>query len=311
MNQLFPFPPEASLESRGVDMLYFAMVGVSFLIIVIVFGLIVIFAWRYRAGSAALRTRLPAFFSREVEIGWTLATLLAFLGIFAWAAGARQVHFAPPENALNIRVVAKQWMWKFEHPSGAREIDALHLPMGVPVRLNMTSQDVIHSFYVPAFREKQDVLPDRIVTLWFTPTELGTFPIRCAEYCGTDHSLMDGEVVVVTPAEYARWSERNGDRGLPASGAQRFAALGCAACHAARSGIAPRLAGLFGSRVRLEGNRTVVADDAYLERSILDPRADIAKGYLPVMPSYRGVASSEDVSALIAYIKSLRAGGKP
>ncbi|MGH6889318.1 MAG: cytochrome c oxidase subunit II [Rhizomicrobium sp.] len=311
MNQLFPFPPEASLESHGVDMLYFAMLGVSFVIIVIVFGLIVIFAWHYRAGSPAVRKRLPAFYSHEVEIGWTLATLFAFLGIFGWAAAERQVHFAPPENALSIRVVAKQWMWKFEHPSGAREIDELHLPVGTPIRLNMTSQDVIHSFYVPAFREKQDVLPDRVVTLWFTPTELGRYPIRCAEYCGTNHSLMGGEVDVITPAAYARWSQRNSDRGLPASGAQRFAALGCAGCHEARSNIAPRLDGLFGSRVALEGNRTVVADDAYLERSILDPRADIVKGYLPVMPTYRGVASPDDVSALIAYIKSLRAGEKP
>lgn len=310
MNELFPFPPEASLEARGVDTLYFAMLGVSFLIIVVVFGLIAIFAWKYRTGSDATRARLPVFFSHEVEIGWTLATLLAFVGIFAWTAAERQVHFAPPENALNVRVVAKQWMWKFEHPSGAREIDELHVPMGVPVRLNMTSQDVIHSFYVPAFREKQDVLPDRIVTLWFTPTELGTFPIRCAEYCGTDHSMMGGEVVVVTPADYARWSEKNADRGLPVTGSQRFAALGCAGCHTARSHIAPPLAGLFGSRVQLEGDHQVLADDAYLERAILDPRDQTVKGYLPVMPSYRGVASPEDVSALIAYIKSLRAGGK-
>lgn len=309
MNELFPFPPEASLESHGVDTLYFAMLGVSFVIILVVFGLIGVFAWRYRAGSPAVRTRLPLLFSREVEIGWTLATLFAFLGIFGWASAERQVHFAPPESALNIRVVAKQWMWKFEHPSGAREIDELHLPMGVPIRLNMTSQDVIHSFYVPAFREKQDVLPDRIVTLWFTPTELGTFPIRCAEYCGTNHSMMGGEVVVVTPTDYARWSQRNADRALPGSGAQRFASLGCAGCHTARRDIAPRLAGLFGSRVELEGNRAVVADNAYLERAILDPRAETVKGYLPIMPSYRGVASPEDVSALIAYIKSLRTGG--
>lgn len=311
MNELFPFPPQASLEARGVDTLYFVMLGISLVIIAIVFGLIVIFAWHYRAGSDAVRTRLPPFFAREVEIGWTLATLFAFLGIFGWAAAERQVHFAPPENALSIRVVAKQWMWKFEHPSGAREIDVLHLPMGVPIRLNMTSQDVIHSFYVPAFREKQDVLPDRIVTLWFTPTEIGTFPIRCAEYCGTNHSLMGGEVIVLSAAAYARWSEKNADRGLPVSGAQRFATLGCASCHEAKTGIAPRLAGLFGSKVVLDGNRTVVADDAYLERSILDPRADIVKGYLPLMPSYRGVASEKDVSALIAYIKSLRARGKP
>lgn len=309
MNQLFPFPPEASLEARGVDTLYFAMLGVSFLIIGVVFGLIVIFAWRYRAGSRAVRKRLPAFFSHELEIGWTLATLLSFLGIFAWASAERQVHFSPPQGALNVRVVAKQWLWKFEHPSGAREIDELHLPMGIPIRLNMTSQDVIHSFYVPAFREKQDVLPDRIVTLWFTPTELGTFPIYCAEYCGTNHSMMGGEVIVLTPSDYARWSRKNADRSLPASGAQRFATLGCAGCHTARTGLAPRLAGLFGSRVKLDGNRAVVADEAYLERAILDPRAETVKGYLPIMPSYRGVASPEDVSALIAYIKSLRAGG--
>ncbi|MGH6876202.1 MAG: cytochrome c oxidase subunit II [Rhizomicrobium sp.] len=310
MNDLFPFPPEASLESHGVDTLYFAMLGISLLILGLVFGLIVVFAWRYRAGSSAVRTKLPALFAHDIEIGWTLATLFAFLGIFGWIAAARQVHFAPPAGALNIRVVAKQWMWKFEHPSGAREIDALHLPLGVPVRLDMTSQDVIHSFYVPAFREKQDVLPDRTVTLWFTPTRLGDYAIRCAEYCGTNHSLMGGEVYVVTSAEYARWADRNADRSLPAAGARSFAALGCAGCHQARPDMAPRLAGLYGSRVALDGNRSVLADDAYLQRSILDPRADIVKGYLPIMPSYRGVATPEEVSALVAYVKTMKGGRK-
>ncbi|HEX4080301.1 MAG TPA: cytochrome c oxidase subunit II [Rhizomicrobium sp.] len=311
MNQLFLFPPAASLEAKGVDQLYFVMLGLSFAILALVFGLIVVFAWRYRAGSGARRSKLPGFYAHEMEIGWTLATLLVFLGIYGWSVEARQVHWAPPHGALNVRVVAKQWMWKFEHPSGAREIDALHLPLGVPVRLDMTSQDVIHSFYVPAFREKQDVLPDRIVTLWFTPSRLGQYAIRCAEYCGTNHSLMGGEVYVVTPAEYARWADRNADRSLPAAGARSFAALGCAGCHEARADLAPRLADLYGSKVALEGNRSVLADDAYLERSILDPRADIVKGYLPIMPSYRGVATPEEVSALVAYLKTMKSGRTP
>lgn len=310
MSGIIPFPVEASLHAVRVDTLYLSLVGVSAIIILIVFGLILVFAVRYRKGSGLKRPRLPSLMSHEMEIGWTLATLLSFIGIYVWASAVRIEDYNPPANALNIRVVAKQWMWKFEHPDGAREIDVLHVPLGVPVRLSMTSQDVIHSFFVPAFRRKQDVLPDRITTMWFKPSKLGNFAIRCAEYCGTDHSLMLGEVDVMPPAQYAAWATHHADSTLPSQGATDFRQLGCEACHTGNRQRAPDLQGLYGSKVDLADGRTVVADESYLERSILDPRADIVKGYLPVMPSYRSVITARETSALIAYLKSMRRKGK-
>jgi cytochrome c oxidase subunit 2 len=309
MSGIFLFPTEASTQARGVDTLYFTLVTISAAVVILVFGLMLFFSIRYRAGSAAIRTRLPAIFAREVEVGWTVATLFVFLGLFWWASVARLLHLSPPPDALNIRVVAKQWMWKVEHPSGAREIDAMHLPEGVPVRLSMTSQDVIHSFYVPAFRVKQDVLPDRITTLWFTPSRLGHFALRCAEYCGTDHALMEGDVDVITPTAYAAWTEKNRDETLPARGAVIFRKSGCAACHSGRNRRGPGLSNLYGSTVELDDGRKVSVDDAYLERSLLNPRADIVKGYTPIMPSYRDSLDDADLSALIAFLKSTASNG--
>ena len=312
MNRLIPFPPEASVEAVRVDRLYFALLGTSAVVFLAVLGAIVIFAVRYRAGTLRQRAKLPTFFSRELEVGWTATTLLGFLGLFAWAAAAGVVDFQAPPNALELRVLAKQWMWKFEHPGGAREIDVLHLPVGVPVRLSMTSQDVIHSFYVPAFRQKQDVLPDRVTTLWFTPSLIGRYPFRCAEYCGTAHSHMTGEVIVMTAADYAAWAAGNADTPLVSDGERYFREFACAACHRSGGRHAPDLAGLFGRRVELADGRFVVVDGSYLERAILDPRHDVAKGYEPTMPSYRGVLSSRQTSALIAYLKSMPAAkGEP
>jgi cytochrome c oxidase subunit 2 len=214
-------------------------------------------------------------------------------------------------NQLEIHVVAKQWMWKTEHPDGAREIDALHLPLGKPVRLIMTSEDVIHSFFVPAFRLKQDVLPGRDTELAFTPAELGDFHLFCAEYCGTQHSRMGGDIVVMTPADYQAWakSQPHADT-LAATGEALYAKLGCGTCHADDSQIAaPKLGGLFGRKVALEGGQTMVADDTYIRRSILQPRADIVAGFKPIMPSYAEMVSTDDVDALIAYIKSLPSQG--
>ncbi len=310
MMGIVPFPVEASLHALRVDRLYLSMVAVSALVVLLVFGLIFVFAIRYRVRSSVRRTRLPALFSHEMEISWTLATLLSFIGIYIWATAVRVEDYNPPANALNIRVVAKQWMWKFEHPDGAREIDVLHVPLGVPVRLSMTSQDVIHSFFVPAFRRKQDVLPGRITTMWFKPTKLGNFAIRCAEYCGTGHSLMLGEVDVMPPAQYAAWARGLSASTLPAEGATDFRQLGCASCHTGNDQRAPDLEGVYGGKVTLADGRTLTAGDAYLERAILDPRADVVKGYMPIMPSYRGVITARQTSALIAYLKTMGGTGQ-
>ena len=201
-------PVEAAKQAGAVDVLFYGEVGISVLVSLIVACLVVGFVTRYRRGSPASRRKLPQAFSHEVEIIWTVGTFFAFVAIFWWAATLNLIHLRPPDHTLDIRVVAKQWMWKIEQPNGVREIDAMHLPVDTPVRLIMTSQDVIHSFYVSAFRAKQDVVPGRVETLWFTPDRIGTYQLLCAEYCGLGHSLMRGEITVMSKADYARWCAR-------------------------------------------------------------------------------------------------------
>lgn len=299
--------PEASQNAHQVDFAFFLVLAIASTILLLLFVLLVVFIVRYRKGSRAKRGPLPNIFKREVEIGWTTATTFAFIFIFWWFVGGS---IFPPRafpGQIEIHVVAKQWMWKTEHPDGAREIDALHIPINTPVRLVMTSEDVIHSFFVPAFRLKQDVLPMITTELEFTPTELGTFHLFCAEYCGAQHSRMTGEITVMTEAQYAQWLRRqpHGDS-LVREGEALYAKFGCGACHAATSRIqAPKLAGIAGQSVLLRTGAHVVADDAYLRRSITDPRADIVAGFSPIMPSYGSVATASEVEALVAYIKSL------
>ena len=204
MNPIFSLP-EASTHAERVDHIFYGLLLLSGSTMLVVFAFIVILAIRYRRGSAAKRGPLPEIVSREFEIGWTSATLFLFAFLFWWAASADLKSLAAPAGALEIHVVAKQWMWKTQQPNGAREIDALHIPLGKPVRLVMTSQDVIHSFFVPAFRVKQDVVPGRNTEIWFQATKTGVFPLLCAEYCGTDHSMMRGRIVVMRPEDYAEW----------------------------------------------------------------------------------------------------------
>jgi cytochrome c oxidase subunit 2 len=300
--------PEATPYSARVDHIFYGLLLLSGAIMVLVFGLVLVFAVRYRRGSAAKRGPLPEIVNREFEIGWTAATLFLFVFLFWWASSADLSSLAAPSDAIEIHVVAKQWMWKIQHPNGAREIDALHIPVGRPVRLMMTSQDVIHSFFVPAFRLKQDVLPGRNTELWFQGTKTGVFPLLCAEYCGTDHSAMLGRVTVMRPEDYATWlsGQPEGDD-LAHLGAQLFVARGCAGCHADDSKVhAPRLAGLYGTAVQLADGRQVAADDGYIRDSMLLPKRDIVAGYEPIMPSYAGLLDDGEIQGLVAYIRSLR-----
>lgn len=296
----------ASTYAPRVDRLFWALTGVSLVIVLLVAGLILFFSIKYRRGTQALRGEVPEKIGREVEIGWTAATLFAFLFVFWFAAVAETGQFEMPRDAMEIHVVAKQWMWKLEHPNGAREINALHVPVGVPVRLVMTSQDVIHSFYVPAFRLKQDVVPGRYVEAWFEATKPGVYRLLCTEYCGTDHAVMGGGVVVQTPAAYAAWvdTQPQGDT-LADQGARLFVRMGCSGCHGGSDRIrAPDLRGVYGRAVPIEGGGFATADEAYLRDSILLPEKQIVAGYAPIMPSYAGVASEEDVIRLVAYLKS-------
>lgn len=302
-------PIAASVQALHVDNIFFGLLVLAGAITLLVFGLVITFAVRYRRSKPASRSELPEFISREWEIGWTAATLLLFLFLFWWAASIDVKALTPPPNALEIHILAKQWMWESQQPNGAREINAVHVPIDTPVRLVMTSQDVIHSFYVPAFRLKQDVLPgdDAPTQTWFQANRLGTFQLLCAEYCGTDHSAMRGKIIVMTKADFAKWrdAQPEGDD-LAHEGARLFVSRGCAGCHAASSNVhAPRLEGVFGREVQLSDGRRVVADGAYIRDSILQPRRDIVAGYEPIMPSFQGALGEGEIQALVAYIRSL------
>ena len=229
------------------------------------------------------------------------------MAIFVWGAVIYFYERTPPRDASEVYVVAKQWMWKLQHQEGPREINELHVPVGRNVKLIMTSQDVIHSFYVPAFRIKQDVLPGRYTTAWFRPTKAGTYHLFCAEYCGTQHSGMIGQVVVLEPAQYQAWLSGGGAAGSMASNGQNiFLQLGCSTCHRSDTqGRGPNLVGLFGKPVQLEDGRMVTADENYIRESILAPGAKIVSGFKPIMPVFQGLVSEDQLNALVAYVKSL------
>ncbi len=305
----FPlFPGEASTQAVHTDRIFMWLMLIAIVVVVLVFGLIVTFAYRYRNGSRAPRGELPAWMQRDFEIGWTAATLFLFLFLAWFTAASSLGSLAPNKGAMQIHVVAKQWMWKTQHPNGAREINALHVPIDTPVTLVMTSQDVIHSLFVPQFRVKQDVLPGRYTQTWFEATKTGTYHLLCTQLCGTEHARMVGEVVAMTPDDYAKWSAAQPQADdIAKEGEGLFRSLGCSGCHALGSTVhAPALVGLYGKPVHLSDGRTVNADDAYLRDSILQPGRDIVDGYPNIMPSFSGLVGDEEILALTAYIRSLR-----
>ena len=300
------FPEQASAAAAHVDLLYFALVAMSVFFLAIIFGPMIYWLFKYRRGHAANRTPL-AFSTLKVEVAWTLVPMLLALGLFAWGALLYFRMAVPPARALEINVVGKQWMWKIEHQSGAREINELHVPVGQPVRLTLASQDVIHSFYVPAFRIKQDVVPGRFATEWFHPTRVGDYHLFCAEFCGMDHSKMIGTVHVMEPADYQAWLARGAAGStLVESGARLFRELGCSGCHMGSSVVrAPRLEGVYGNLVPLQDGHLVRADDQYIRDSILLPASQVVAGYEPVMPTFQGHITEEELLQVLAYLKSL------
>jgi cytochrome c oxidase subunit 2 len=301
------FTTAASDYAAKVDHLFYLISVISGLVVALVAGLIVVFFALYYRGSPRPRGAVPERKSHEIEIGWTVATLFSFLFFFWWAASDQLTALVPPKDALDIHVVAKQWMWRIQHPSGAREINELHVPKDTDIRLVMTSQDVIHDMYLPALRLKQDILPDRYTYLWFKPNRTGTFHFTCAEFCGTDHSVMSGRLVITSPQDYARWTsaQPEGDD-LAHQGAALFRSLGCSGCHTPGSTVhAPDLHGLYGRPVQLADGRTVTADEAYLRDSILLPAKNRVAGFPPLMPNFTGTVSEGQVIELVAYLKSL------
>jgi cytochrome c oxidase subunit 2 len=304
------FPEQASTSAAKVDALFVFLLVVSAFFATLIAGSLVFFAIRYRKGTEADRSS-PLEGSLKLELLWTGIPFVLAMVMFVWGASVFFHLSRPPDDTMAIHVVGKRWMWKLQHMNGRREINELHVPVGRAVKLNMTSEDVIHSFYIPAFRIKQDVLPQRYSTTWFKATKPGKYHLFCAEYCGTKHSQMGGWIHVMEPADFEDWLG-GGASGIPVAqaGESLFRNLGCGTCHSTESkGRGPDLRGLYGSTVRLEGGTTVVVDDAYLRESIANPRAKITAGYQDIMPTFRGLISEEGMMQLIEYIKSI--GARP
>jgi cytochrome c oxidase subunit 2 len=302
-----PFwPRTAAVNGEVVNALYIGELAVCALIVLTVVGLMFRFCLIYHRGSGASRAKLIAK-TWEWEIAWTTATLVLFLVGFVWGAVVYIWLYHPPEGALQIYIVGKQWMWKVEHPGGQREIDALHVPVDTNVRLVLASQDVIHSFFVPAFRVKRDVVPGQYQMVWFKATETGTYRIECTQLCGVQHANMTGEVTVMEPVAYAQWLRQQGvHEALAQQGEALYRERGCSGCHGENSTVhAPTLTGLYGSLVHLQDGSTRRVDEGYLRDCILLPRTFTVAGYPPVMPDFSGQLSEDDLVKLIAYIKSL------
>lgn len=300
------FPEQASTMATRIDSIYFTLVGLSILFATLIAVFLVYFGIRYRRSTKVDRSNI-LHESMALEFGWSFIPFVMAMGIFGWSAFVYYDINRAPDDALEIYVLGKQWMWQIQHPLGKSEINELHIPVNQPIKLIMTSQDVIHSFYVPAFRLKQDVLPGRYTTLWFEATQPGEYHLFCAEYCGTDHSQMIGKVVAMGQQDYERWLSGNvSSETMVEAGQRLFNENGCGSCHlAAGGGIGPSLTGIFATEVPLEGGGTVVADEIYLRESILDPQAKIVAGFQPVMAPYQGIISEGGVLQLVAYIKSL------
>ncbi len=311
MNTEFSFMPEqASSFAADVDALYGFLLLVSGVFTVLIAFLIMFFAIKYRRGSRADRTQGETHFF-VMELAWIIVPMLLTVPMFYYGAVLYFEQTRPPEGAIEINCVGKQWMWKFQHPEGNAEINDLHVPLGQAVKINMISEDVIHSVYIPAFRVKQDVLPGRYTTLWFKPTKPGKYHLFCAEYCGAKHSEMRGYVYVMEPAQYQEWlAGRTKTASVEGAGEKLFEQLRCNTCHlgGGQQGRGPSLENLFGSNVRLQDGSTVVADDNYIRESILRPAAKVVVGYQPIMPTYEGQIGEEGIMQLIAEIKSLGRG---
>lgn len=333
-NQIFP--ERASSVAGDVDLIFTVVTGLSFFFSVVVAVLIVVFAIRYRRTKPAARfvethEGRGAGATWVLEASWIVVLLVLSLSVFGWGARLYVRMAQLPANAMDVYVVGKQWMWKFQHPTGQTEIDELHVPVNFPVRLTMISEDVIHSFYVPAFRVKQDVIPGQYTTTWFEATQPGEYHLFCAEYCGTDHSRMIGRVVVLEPTAYQQWLSgraigggtgaipedqgRTGTETQTAStmtdaGGALFESLGCHTCHREdNSGTGPSLVERWGGQVPLEDGQEITFDENYVRTSILDPQAHIHAGYPPVMPTFEGQIDESELLQLIEYIRSLSGTG--
>jgi cytochrome c oxidase subunit 2 len=301
-------PESASTIAPKVDALYFYLTGVTLFFVFLISGVLIFFVIKYRRRTPFEIPR-PIAGSLKLETIWSVIPFIIAMSMFAWGA---QVYFdqaRPAANTNEIYVVGKQWMWKLQHTTGQREINELHIPVGRKIKLIMTSEDVIHSFYIPAFRIKTDVLPGRYMIAWFEATKPGKYHLFCTEYCGMNHSGMIGSVIVMEPTEFDNWLSGNANQQAPAvAGQQLYQSLGCASCHGANGegGRGPTLAGLFGKQVFLNNGQTVVADESYIRESIENPQAKLVNGFGPIMPTFQGQVTPDQLIQIMAYIKSLQ-----
>ncbi|HTF37600.1 MAG TPA: cytochrome c oxidase subunit II [Blastocatellia bacterium] len=305
--QTVPFSPDQASSFAGeVDALYGFLWALTIVIGSVISLLILYFAVKYRRRNEDEIPR-PVRASHRLEAVWVGVPFVVAMGIFVWSAGIYYRMYRPPEEAIDVYVVAKQWMWKFQHLDGHREINVLHVPVGRKVKLTMTTEDVIHSFFVPAFRVKMDVVPGKYSTIWFEPTKAGRYHLFCAEYCGTSHSGMIGWVDVLEAPEYQAWLSGGAAGGsLAATGEKLFQQLACSTCHKSDgTGRGPVLEGVFGKTVQLANGQRVTADEAYVRESITNPKAKVVAGYDAIMPTFQGQVSEEQLLQLIAYIRSL------
>lgn len=306
------FPDAASSIAGSVDTLFGFLVMTSLFFVVLIAVLIVVAMFKYRRKTPA-EVGSAAHGSIALELGWTVIPLMIALGLFGWSAMVYVNYRTAPKDTLDIYVIGKQWMWRLQQPNGKREINELHVPVNRNIKLILGSEDVIHDFYVPAFRVKMDVVPGRYNTLWFRPTKVGTYHFFCSQYCGTNHAAMGGWVTVMDPADYAAWlSDESGELNPSSAGEKLFNQLACNTCHLANgTGRAPSLNGVYGAKVLLADGTTTTADDAYIRESILQPNAKIVAGYQPVMPTFQGLVTEEQILNLTSYIKSLQSQPVP
>lgn len=305
------FPAQASTLAPEVDNLYLGIIAITAFFAVVVVIFVVYFAIKYRDDTGD-KIGAPITGSVPLELGWSLIPFFISIGIFVWASVVFFHIVRAPDQTLEVYSTGKRWMWRFQHIDGQREINELHVPVGRPVRVVFTSEDVLHDLFIPAFRVKADAVPGRYSAIWFEPTQVGQYHIFCAEYCGTNHSGMIGTVYVMEQADYQAWLSGGGGAGgtMLQQGAALFTQLACVTCHLADgSGRGPSLVGVFGSKVTLEDGSTVMADESYLRESILTSQAKIVKGYEHVMPTFQGLINEDGIAALIEYVKSMQSGG--
>ena len=309
--QIVWFPSQASTTAASVDDLLYMLTTICGVVGLGVAVVLIYFAVRYRRRRGA---PIPAEMrgNTPLELTWTITPMLIFIVFFALGAVVYFDSYRAPDDATVVYVVGKQWMWKIQHPEGQREIDELHLPVGRPFKMMLTSEDVIHSFFIPAFRVHMDVLPGRYTSVWFTPTRAGQYHLFCSQYCGTNHAGMVGTVTVMEPADYERWLHLNAEGSMALEGRKVFLKYRCISCHSAdENARAPVLEDLFGHTVHLKDGSAVVADEDYIRESVYEPGKQIVLGWDDIMPTFKGQVSPEEINELISYLKSLHHGETP